>query len=182
MSDIPQYPTAKKRARKWRPAFLAALAEAGNVRLACDAAQIDRTTAYDLRKADQEFAAEWDRALEDAADLLEQEARRRAVDGVRRVKFDRGQPIMVPALGPDGAPMLGPDGAVIMVPYAEHEYSDTLLIFLMKGGNPEKWRDRSEVRHTTEPIDWDRVPADVRDAFIAGKLTLDDVQRSQRGN
>ena len=89
----------------WQAAFLAALRDSGNVRVACAAAQIGKSTAYDRRKADAGFAAEWADSIDDAADLLEAEARRRAVVGG----------------------------------------SDTLLIFLLKGARPEKYRDNHRV-------------------------------------
>lgn len=89
----------------WQPAFLSALRDSGNVRVACAAAQIGKSTAYDRRKADPEFAAIWQDAMDDAADVLEAEARRRAVVGG----------------------------------------SDTLLIFLLKGARPEKYRDNHRV-------------------------------------
>lgn len=117
------------------------LAESGNIRLSCEAAGIERSTAYDLRKSDAVFAAEWESALDEASDLLEQEARRRAHDGVRRLKFDRGLPIMVPVVGADGLVVKDKDGKPELTPYVEHEYSDTLLIFLLKATNPEKYRD-----------------------------------------
>lgn len=118
--------------------------------------------------------------MESAADLLEEEARRRAYDGVRRLKFDRGKMITIPMEDLDGAPILDENSKPIMVPYVEHEYSDTLMMFLLKGARPERYRDRQETRHTFDPIDWDRVPPEVRDAFIEGKLKLDDVQRLLR--
>jgi hypothetical protein len=147
MSETLQNPTPKKRPR-WAKGFLVALRETGIVRSACDAAHIDRSVAYDLRKADEAFAADWDRALDEAADLLEAEARRRAELGVRRVKFHNGKPIMVPVLGSNGLVVKDKDGNPEMVPYVEHEYSDTLLIFLLKGANPEKYRERADVRHS----------------------------------
>lgn len=179
MSDFPQQSTPKKRPR-WAKAFIAALSESANVRLACAATGIDRKTAYNLRNSDSTFADEWDTALTDAADLLEAEARRRALSGVQRVKFDRGKPILVPLIGADGLPIRGPDGAIEMIPYVEHEYSDTLLIFLLKGALPEKYRERSETKLTFEPVDWDAVPNDIRDAFIDGRIKLDDVYRILR--
>lgn len=145
--DTAQNFTPKKRPR-WAKAFLSAMTESGNVRLACEAAGIQRRTAYDLREADETFLADWEHAQEEAADLLEQEARRRAYEGLRRVKFDRGKPIMVPAIGADGLMVKDQSGNPEMVPYVEHEYSDTLLIFLLKATNPEKYRERSDVRHS----------------------------------
>ena len=137
----------KKRPR-WADAFLAALAITGNIRQSCEAAEIDRRTAYYLRDEDQTFAIEWDSALEQSADLLEQEARRRAEQGVRRLKFHNGAVITVQALSPDGMPLTQEDGTPFMVPYVEHEYSDTLMIFLLKGIRPEKYRERADVRHS----------------------------------
>ena len=113
--------------------FLAALAETGNVRRACEAAGVARSRAYELRDSDEAFALDWLRAQEEAADLLEEEARRRAVEGVDEPVFGsmgQGQ----------GSGQVG----------TVRKYSDTLLIFLMKGANPEKYRDRSEVKHSGE--------------------------------
>src|SRR4051794_38857909 len=69
----------KRTAGEWRPAFLAALRQHGNIRAACQAAGINRTTAYDHRARSAPFAAAWDTALEDACDVLEAMARQRAM-------------------------------------------------------------------------------------------------------
>lgn len=147
MSDVLQNPTPKKPPR-WVKGFLTALRESGIVRVACDAAKIDRSTVYDHRIADATFAEAWDLALDEAADLLEEEARRRALQGVQRLKFHNGVLIKVPVPSADGTPLLDNDGQPIMVPYVEHEYSDTLAIFLLKGAKPEKYRERQQVEHT----------------------------------
>ena len=47
----------------WRRPFLRALGRTGNVRLAAEAAGVDQTTAYALRKRDGRFAGAWERAL-----------------------------------------------------------------------------------------------------------------------
>jgi hypothetical protein len=65
-----------------------------------------------------------------AVDGLEEEARRRAVEGVRRYKFDKGAPVLHPET---------------RLPYFEHEYSDALLIFLLKGAKPDVYRERVQV-------------------------------------
>ncbi len=143
-----QNATPKKRWPKWAKGFLAALTESGNIRLACGAAGVDRSTAYRLRSSDEMFADAWEHAQAKAADLLEKEARRRATEGVQRLKFDRGSLITIPLIGDDGKPVLDQDGKPITTPYIEHEYSDTLLIFLMKGANPEKYRERQSVEHS----------------------------------
>lgn len=132
MSDeVAQQDETPKKKPRWAKAFLAALAETGVVTYAAKAAKIQRWHAYVLRKEDAEFAREWDSALEEAADLLEREAVRRAREGTRRYKF-----------GKDGEPFTDPRTEE---PYYELEYSDTLLIFLLKGMRPNKYRDN--VRH-----------------------------------
>lgn len=137
----------KKKAPRWVGAFLAALRETANVRSACERAKVDRRHAYRYRAADHDFATAWYHALDEAADLLEEEARRRAYEGVHRLKFDRGRMIEIPMLDATGQPLMR-DGQPIMVPYVEHEYSDTLLIFLLKGARPEVYRERAEIRHS----------------------------------
>jgi hypothetical protein len=75
---IPTNPTPKRR-RDWRPAFLASFAATGNVLLSAKGAGIDRSVPYDERKRNPRFAAAWEQAEEDAIQLLEAEARRRAM-------------------------------------------------------------------------------------------------------
>lgn len=58
--------------------FLQKLRESGNVRLSCEAADVPRTTAYRWRRTWATFDAEWQDALDDALDLLEADAWRRA--------------------------------------------------------------------------------------------------------
>ena len=110
--------TPKKRAE-----FLAVLRETANVSRACETVNISRQTAYKWREEEKEFARNWDETLEAAADDLEQEARRRAYQGVDKPVFYQGIEC----------------GAV-------REYSDTLLIFLLKAHKPDRFRDR--VEHT----------------------------------
>jgi hypothetical protein len=125
-------PRARK--RRWVKAFLAALAETGIVTRACKVARVGRMTVYRNRQENPEFAAAWQEAQEVAADNLEAEARRRAVEGTRRYKFTpRGEPVMDPRTGEQ---------------YYEHEYSDKLLIQLLKAKRPEEYRERTEQRHT----------------------------------
>ncbi len=123
--------TAKNDGREWRDVFLETLALSGNITLSCQAAHISRQTAYETRKDDEAFCKAWDDALAHAADLLENEAVHRAANGTIRYKFDKnGDPLRHPETGE---------------PYVEYEYSDTLLIFLLKGAKPEKFRERHEV-------------------------------------
>ena len=86
-----------------RENFLKVLADTGSVTAAVAAAGTSRTRVYELRKTDTAFAAAWDEAEDIATDRLEDEARRRAVEGVaeplvsagKLVRGDDGQPITV---------------------------------------------------------------------------------------
>lgn len=52
---------------RWRARFLRALAEYGNVQLACDKALVHHSYLYRMRASDPLFAAEWNLAKADAA-------------------------------------------------------------------------------------------------------------------
>ena len=102
--------------------FLRELSQTCNVTLACRAVGIARKTIYDYRNHDEEFAEAWDSAVEEAIDLLEGEARRRAYEGTVRDVFYQGERC----------------GLV-------REYSDGLLQFLLKSHRPHKYRERHEI-------------------------------------
>lgn len=65
----------------WQEHFLRTLAKTANVRYSCQMAKVNRKIAYEKRNADETFAQRWEGALEDACDLLEEEARRQAMKG-----------------------------------------------------------------------------------------------------
>lgn len=153
MTDLRKSTHPKKRA------FLAAFALTGNVLVASETAGVPRRTIYEWRRADPEFAAAMDLAREEACDRLEEEARRRAYDGTEEPVFGRVE--------------RDRDGQVGTV----QKYSDTLLIFLLKGNKPEKFRERVEhsgrVAHeVTRGPDLSGLSADDLDAIatIASKL------------
>jgi hypothetical protein len=112
---LPTFSQARRRA------FLAALAECGVVQTACARTGVNRATVYRWRETDAAFAAQFDEASAQAADHIEAEARRRAVDGVDRPVFYRGEQC----------------GTV-------REYSDNLLALLLKAKKPE-YRDSSRL-------------------------------------
>jgi hypothetical protein len=69
------------RTPKKRCAFLTALAAGHSVTTACQLSRLGRTAAYAWRSDDPAFAAEWQDAADAGIDLLEDEARRRAMAG-----------------------------------------------------------------------------------------------------
>ena len=107
-----------------RETFLEVLRETANVSEAAKTARVSRTCAYAHQKADPAFAAAWDEAVEVARDALEAEARRRAVNGVEEPVFHKGKVC----------------GHI-------RRYSDRMLEILLKAHRPEKFKERSEVKH-----------------------------------
>ncbi len=103
--------TARRRAR-----FLEHLRRCANVSAAARTAGMSRSSAYALRRTDEEFAARWDEALEEACDALEEELRRRAMEGVERPVFHGGRPC----------------GVI-------RSYSDQLGMFLLRAHRPERF-------------------------------------------
>jgi hypothetical protein len=108
-----------------KAAFVRQLEACGNVRLAAQQVGFAASCLYEHRRRDPAFAAAWDAAMDVAMDtVLEPEAIRRAVDGVEKPVYHEGEQV----------------GTV-------RQYSDTLLIFLLKGWRPERYRERREVVH-----------------------------------
>lgn len=105
----------------WTDAFLAHLAECGILTDAAAAAGVDRSTVFRRRQDDEEFARAVDEAIDMAADKLEREARRRAVDGVEEPVYQGGQLV--------GKRMV---------------YSDSLLALLLKGRRKKVFAERIE--------------------------------------
>lgn len=119
-----------------RQKFLLALSDTGNVKLSAQASGLCRSGWYVLRRDDPEFAKLWDEAMELGVEGLEDEAIRRAHDGVEKPIFHNGKQC----------------GSV-------REYSDVLLMFLLKGRKPEKYRDNKRVEHTMSDSLADRLAA-----------------------
>ena len=111
----------------WRFLFLQTLRETGNVSAAARHVGKSRAAVYRARKQDEGFAADWDDALEEAADWLELEALRRAVDGTEEGRYFQGEMI----------------GTIT-------RYSDSLLMFLLKARRPHLY---GGLRQTTADDD-----------------------------
>jgi hypothetical protein len=135
--------------------FLAAFAECGSILRASRWAQIDRTTHYVWMREDASYAARFEEARLQAGSRLEDEAVRRACEGVKKPLFYKGDPIRI-------------HGEIVY----ETEFSDQLLIFLLKANNPDRFADRQRI--TLDLKDWDGditklSPAQV-DALLAKAL------------
>lgn len=118
-------PRARVSTSRAQAAFLREYALCGNVLRACQAAKVARATLYGNWVKRPEFKALFDQVAEDAIDLLEEEARRRAVDGVDEPVFHKGDQC----------------GVI-------RKYSDTLLITLLKARRPLTFRDHVDHKHS----------------------------------
>lgn len=117
--------------------FLAAYARTGNVTIAAQITgeQIGipytrvKKTHYEYmrgaRSRSEEYRRAFEAAHEEAIDYLEAEARRRAVEGTDRPVFYQGRQV----------------GTVT-------EYSDHLLMFLLRGALPDKYAERTKTEHS----------------------------------
>jgi hypothetical protein len=117
-----------------KKSFLEHFAEFGNVSAAARHAGIERKSVYNWQEHDDEFAIAYQQAEIASLELMEGEARRRAVEGVgsqRRVYDNRGN---------------------LVDEYTETKYSDVLLIFLLKARAPEKYRDRHDITTGGQPL------------------------------
>lgn len=85
IADADALPTEARKA-----VFLAHYARTGNVLRSCQLLGIGRSTVYGAWIHDPGFKAAFEQANEDATDLLEEEARRRAIDGVLEPVFYQG--------------------------------------------------------------------------------------------
>lgn len=104
-----------------RAKFLSVLSECGNVTRAAEESGLNRQFLYRYKSQDEAFSAAWEEAADIGAKRLEDEARRRAVEGWQEPVWYQGEQT----------------GTVT-------KYSDTLLICLLKAHHPEKYADRSK--------------------------------------
>ena len=102
-----------------------------------------------------DFAKLWDDALEVACDAMEEEARRRAMEGTKKPVFYLGKVC----------------GHI-------KEYSDTLLIFQLKAHRPEKYRERVGISDDKWPDDaFTKLSPDELHQVVAGKIKDDQLAR-----
>lgn len=117
--------------------FLEAYALCGNITRAAEQIGVTRQAHYEWLK-DEGYARKFGDATEMAGDRLEEEARRRAVDGVEEPVFYLGEQVST-----------------------VRKYSDTLLIFLLKGARPTKYRERGQIDVKVEAESLDQIASKV---------------------
>jgi hypothetical protein len=100
--------------KRKKSSFLTALENGETVSSAATALNIKRSDLYCWRQQDPAFDAAWAQAWTSGADMLEEEAIRRAVEGTEKPVFRGGEIV----------------GHV-------RDYSDSMLMFLLKARRPE---------------------------------------------
>lgn len=106
--------------------LLIAYIRTGSLTRACQACSISQQAHRRWLRQDPLYAEAWADAQAALADSLEEEAIRRARDGIERPVFQGGLQVGMTT-----------------------EYSDQLLMFLLKGMRPEKYRERVAIINET---------------------------------
>lgn len=94
----------------------------GNISKAARSIKRSRSALYEQKKEDTEFGDAWEEIIESLIDDAEGELYRRAVKGVIKKHYYKGVEIA-----------------------KFKEYSDTLLMFWLKGKRPEVYRERFDI-------------------------------------
>ena len=140
-------------------AFLAAYAITGSVKFAAQEAEIKRGLHYDWKAQDEAYAAAFELAEAMAADVLTDEAKRRAHKGTKEYILYRGE-IVTDAQGE---------------PLMKTRYSDALLQFLIENLN-RKFVPKREIAHSTpEPL-----KVEVKKRFDLSGLSEEELQTLER--
>lgn len=114
--------------------FLRTFAISGIVLQGCRAAGVSRATIDKWRAASEWFDELYELAIEEAADRIEAEAIRRAVDGYDEPVIYQGMPTTVVD------PITGQERQLTI-----RKYSDTLMALVLKGARPDKYRENHKV-------------------------------------
>lgn len=125
MAKPGRHPKGAKSRSPVQRAFLDAYAQLGNITAAAKAAGCDPSRHRNDWVKDPAYLAEFQEAHEQASDLLEAEALRRATRGTARGVYHQGKKI-----------------DTVM------DYSDSLLIFLLKATRPGKFRESVDINHS----------------------------------
>src|SRR6185369_4243086 len=141
-----------------------ALSKVGVAGRAARIAKTARSKAFELKKNDPTFAEAWNDALDEASDHLEEEMIRRATTGSLKPVYHGGELV----------------GHI-------REYSDTLLIFTLKGARPEKYRERFEhsgkiqTEDVTDPAARDARALELVNAALARKAAAESAEAMAGG-
>ena len=115
-------PSVERNRRAKQSAFLKGIRETGTLSGAARRSHSSRSSHYRWLQQDAEYAVDFANANEEATDALEQEARRRAFEGVEEPVFYKGERV----------------GSI-------RKFSDSLLMLLLMAKRPDQFRERVDV-------------------------------------
>lgn len=145
----------------WTAPFIQALAGGATVTQAAAQAGISRQHVYRYRGQDAEFDEAWQEVYEHGTERLEAEAFRRAVKGTQKPIYHLGKRV----------------GSV-------REYSDSLLMFLLKARKPDMYRERISVDDERERRERQQVEKEdeaALDKRLAGFDNVTPIKRAASG-
>lgn len=120
----------KKTTEEFKEAFLLMLGQVPNITAVCRLMNVGTEAVRTARKRDPKFNEGVLGAIDEGYDMLEEEARRRAVDGVVEPIFYKGEQVVDATGKPTGI----------------RKYSDQLLIALLKGYRPKKFNPGAKLQ------------------------------------
>jgi hypothetical protein len=121
---------------KTRAAVIANFRFCGRVDLACKQAGVERTAHYEWLKKHADYAAEFEAARPQVADMIESELHRRAIEGWDEPVYNGGKRAVDFVLGPDGQPQRDAAGKVMAFPASIRKYSDACLLAMAEARVP----------------------------------------------
>ena len=138
-----------KQRKQVQKVFIESLLCDSNVSLACEVAGINRTTAYQWRKDDEDFATQWDDVIERARDVARQSIYARGIIGWDEPIVSMGQAVYEykPMLDDSGKPILDGKGKPIMMrdkPLTVHKWSDSLAALYARANLPE-YKEKQQI-------------------------------------
>jgi hypothetical protein len=143
-------PVAEVQVTPQQRAFLAAFRKTGNVRLACEAAKVGRSSHYRWLNRSPGYREAFAVAKEEVADILEAEAFRRAVHGWEEpVGWYKGKA-----------------GGVVK------RYSDPLLILLLKALRPDRYRETVQFKGAMANLDLNQLPDEAIERIARGEHVM----------
>lgn len=167
----------------WKNAFVAALRHMPVISHACNAVGIERSTAYRARENDEQFAKDWDDAIETGIDRAEQAALTRAVVGWEEPVIDKGRlayryerVVAKEQHAETGEEVETEQWRMMLdergqpIPLTVRKHSDSLLSLVLKGRRKQVYAERTELTGADgKPMEVDQT---VRAARVAQLLAL----------
>ena len=135
MPDTNPTPTRAHVSQQRQRVFLAHLSRVGRIRRAAALSEVDTSSLYKERKANPDFAARWQEALDRAVDWAEDELYRRGVEGWEEPVYQGGR----------------------LIGYVTR-YSDADLALLLKSARPAKYREGYKADGADDDVDLARWP------------------------